>query len=427
MKKRVIAILGVCAIVGSVLGGCAREQSPGAGSEPENLTVGAADAVYCYAEEPEFSAVQAFSKEIFRESLDDTNPVLSPVSAYLALALTGAGANGETAEEFAEAMGDNHQAVSERMMENFSAEGEGIKVILANSAWVDNRLQPNEEWVQAAAGSFDAEVYRTKLSDAKVVDSINTWIEDKTEGLIKDFLSGPMSEDARLALLNTVYFKGEWERPFEANDTLERPFILESGTEVQTEMMSKYDEEMTYVSSEICDGIVMPYKNSDLKFVALKPVEGMTVREIYNELDMAQIGEMLENAQSRKVALWIPKFEVTFDRKLNEDLQSMGITSAFDPERADFSGIGTTESGNPLYIDLVRQKAVFILDEEGTEAAATMVMMNQCCALEPELPLEVHFDKPFLYMILDPETDVPLFMGVMDDPSMSGEAVVACD
>ena len=145
---------------------------------------------------------------------------------------------------------------------------------------------------------------------------------------------------------------------------------------------------------------------------------------MYESLDMEQIGAMVDAGQEISVDLWLPKFEVTFDKELNEDLKEMGFSSAFDENLADFTGIGLTDNGLPLYISLVRQKAVFIVDEEGTEAAAvTEVAMDECAAVEnPVLPKEVHFDHPFLYMILDKEADMPLFMGIMDDPSLAQSA-----
>ena len=107
-----------------------------------------------------------------------------------------------------------------------------------------------------------------------------------------------------------------------------------------------------------------------------------------------------------------------FDKKLNETLQNMGIKRAFDGNLAEFGGLGTTVDGYPLCISLVRQKAVVKLDEEGTEAAAvTMVVADECAAVEStEKPIEVYFDEPFLYMIMDMDTKTPLFMGIMDEP-----------
>lgn len=420
MRKRLIALFVVCVLSCGMLTGC-QEEATGQTQIDDgiaDLTATVPQAIYCYAEAPTYSGVQSFSQGLFAESAEEKNLVLSPVSAYLALALTGEGAKGETAQEFQNVMGENRQAASEEMMDIFPADMDGIKVMIANSAWVDEQLTPEQGWLEIAGNAYKAQVFQMSLSTTRTMQMINSWVEDQTEGLIKEFLTEPLDEMTRMALFNTVYFKGDWEKPFEANDTRDSGFTLESGETVMAEMMSMWGEELSYVQSDMCDGIVLPYKDSELVFVALKPVEGMTVREMYTDLDMEQIGTMVDEAQEMNINLMLPKYEVTFDRILNTDLMDMGLEKAFDPELADFSGLGVTDSKEPLYISLVRQKAVFIVDEEGTEAAAvTEVAISECGMIMEQETIDVFFDEPFLYMILEPETDVPLFMGIMDDPT----------
>ena len=390
-----------------------------------NLTSDIPAAVYEYAGKTEYSGAQRFGKNLFAKSLDETNPVQSPVSAYLAITLAGVGAKGQTAEEFDAVMGVNRQALSEQFMKTLPAESEGTKVFLANSAWVDQKMNCEADWLSVAANSYRAEVFQTVLSTTDTMQAITDWVEDNTRGLIPDFLREPLSGEARLALFNTIYFKGKWVTPFEKRSTWDRTFTLGNGKEIMVPMMGQYDEVMTYVSEDVFDGVVLPYRDSDLVFVALKPTNGQTVRQLYENLDMEQIGKAVDRGRDISVDLWLPSFEVTFDKELNQDLEEMGIPTAFDRERADFTGIGYTDNDLPLYISLVRQKAVFIVDEEGTEAAAvTEVSMNECAAVQdPVLPQEVHFDHPFLYMILDKETDIPLFLGIMDDPSLAQGAL----
>ena len=386
-----------------------------------NLTSDIPVAIYDYAEKPAYSGAQQFSKNLFGRSLDETNPVQSPISAYLAMTLAGAGAKGQTAAEFDSVMGANRQALANQFMDTLPSEAEGTKVLLANSAWVDDEMNCEADWLSVAANCYHADVYQTKLSTNDTMHAINDWVDNNTQGLIRDFLSAPLDERARLALFNTIYFKGKWVTPFEERSTYDRTFTLGDGKEVSVPMMRRYDEVMTYVSDNSFDGVVLPYRDSDLVFVALKPTNGQTVRQMVENLDMEQIGKAVEGGQDIHVDLLLPKFEVTFDRVLNEDLQAMGLITAFDDQNADFTGIGYTKNGLPLHISMVRQKAVFIVDEEGTEAAAVteIVMVTEGMAIEPVPPKEVHFDSPFLYMILDKETDVPLFLGVMDDPSQA--------
>lgn len=436
------AILAVCIAISGILAGCGEAgnaQGMPAGSQQTSGSVPASGGatsgatasgtaasgtaegpVLAAAEVPDFQGIQTFSKELFAGSLAEKNPVLSPVSAYLAMSLVGAGANGETAAEFDACLGAGRQAVSQRLMESLPTDEEGMQVALANSAWLDDRMQCEAEWLRTAGECFHADTYRLTLSSPDAMNGINGWVEDHTRGLIKQFLAEPLTAETRLALFNTLYFKGNWAEAFEGTETADRPFTVGGDMVVKVPMMRKYNETLSYVEGRECEGIVLPYRQSDLVFVALKPTGGQTVRQLCDQLDLGQIGEMVDQAKSCKVDLLLPKFQVTFDRKLNDDMIDMGLGSAFDSALADFSGIGTTTEGEPLYISLVRQKAVFIVDEEGTEAAAvTMVAMQENAMLIEEDPKEVHFDEPFLYMILNPETDVALFMGIMDDPALA--------
>ena len=127
---------------------------------------------------------------------------------------------------------------------------------------------------------------------------------------------------------------------------------------------------------------------------------------------------MLKNKMTSLVNIKLPKFEISFEDSLNDSLMNMGLVDGFDPEKADFSLMGKNVSGNNLYISLVKQKAKIIVDEEGTEAAAaTEVMMAEACALFPEEPIDVYFDEPFLYIIMDMDREIPLFMGILDNPA----------
>ena len=469
--KKAIAAVGICSLMGSVLAGCAKEipmgssanditgwsdntgnsgaDQPGAGEVDDNdnntakdgnsvdndnikdgawlnanikdLTEQVPSAVYDYVQAPEFDGVQKFSKNLFAESMGETNPVLSPVSAYLALSLAGTGAKGETAKEFEAVLGGNLQAVAERLMDTLPTDTEGSQVLLSNSAWVDDRMNCEESWLAVAANSYSAQVYQTRLSSADAMNGINGWVEDHTKGMIKDFLAEPLDDDARLGLFNTVYFKGKWNYGFSAGSTHDQIFTKAGGEEIMVPMMTQKKDDLSYVTGEDCDGIVLPYQDTNLVFVALKPTKGQDVRRMCESLTMEKIGSMVDGAQPQYVSLLLPKFRVTFDRKLNEDMIKMGLDSAFDEYLADFTGLGLTDQMEPLYIDIVRQKAVFIMDEEGTEAAAVteVGMARVTSVMQERTPLQVHFDEPFLYMILDPETDVPLFMGIMDDPSLA--------
>ncbi|MDE5891378.1 MAG: serpin family protein, partial [Acetatifactor sp.] len=346
------------------------------------------------------------------------NPLLSPVSAYLALGMVGMGAEGETLREFQDMLGSNMPAVSQKMMERYPQDQEGMILTIANSAWVDQQLTPNGQWIADMEGIFKGEGYRGVLSSPEIMEQINSWCNENTRGLIPEMLEEPMDDDARLALLDAIYFKGDWLVPFEAMDTAQRPFTREDGTEKQVDTMSMWETNQRYLHSSLGEGVLLPYQGGDFAYVAVLPDKETEVRELYRQLTPEALEELLASENRELCNLRLPKYEVSFDQNLNNSLQAMGLVRAFDGELADFTGLGQTEQGNPLYISLVRQKAVFRLDEKGTEAAAvTMVAVAECEALIDLDPRELYFDRPFVYMILDMETQVPLFVGIMDDPA----------
>lgn len=368
----------------------------------------------------------SFSHQLLMENINETNPVLSPVSAYLAMGMVGLGAAGDTLAEFQKTMGSEMHEVSRSLMQTLPAQPGTLEngresklhVNLANSVWVDDEMEPAQSWIDDVSGIYGAKAYRADLSAIGTMHEMNQWIEEETRGLIKKFLEKPLDAGTRLALFNTVYFYGEWQYKFDATSTYKDTFTKEDGTEQKVDMMHESNCNRIYVKQEDFDGIILPYRDGNKAFVALKPTAGQTVREMYEGLTEETFSQILAKKDTALINLKLPKFEVTFDKSLNETLQNMGIIKAFDEGQADFSGLGTTQSGEGLYISLVRQKAVVKLDEEGTEAAAvTMVVMNECAMAEsPQQPIDVYFDEPFLYMIVDLAEEVPLFMGIMDSP-----------
>ena len=430
MKKRkgVAALLAVSMLTG-VLTGC----SNGGQSELLTSTEGV---IYCEDKTPAVSesavnkepvtnedVMWTFSYNMLKENLNESNPVLSPMSAYLAMGMVGLGAKGDTLTEFENVMGKGLQNTAGTLMQelptwlNDTHEEKKSVLNVANAVWVDETMNPDEVWLRNVYDIYAAEAYRGVLSSEGVKKDINKWVERKTNSLIKEFLEEPLDTETKMALFNTIYFYGEWVSEFEKNNTYKEDFVTTDNETVQVDMMHDERTEF-YVKNENMDGVVMDYKYGNMAFVALKPTAGQTVREMYEELTHENLMELLDSGSNELVKLKVPKFEVEFDKKLNETLQNMGIKRAFDEQMADFSGLGYTDNGVSLYISLVRQKAVVKLDEEGTEAAAvTMVAMKECAMAMPvKEPIEVYFDEPFLYMIMDMESRTPLFMGVMDNP-----------
>lgn len=363
--------------------------------------------------------VQEFGYALFKEHLQEENPVLSPVSAYIALTMAGNGAAGNTYDEFLNLLGSNGEmtVMSDHMMNAFPMETEDLKVQLANSAWIDDEFTVADDWIGEITSLYDAEAFQDDLATEQAMDAMNEWVDIHTNGLIKKMINQQLDKETRLVLFNALYFKGLWCNAFWPESTYDETFYAKDG-DIQVPMMHQSMEHYDYFSNDEVVGVVMPYRDGNYAFVAFMPQNVKdNIRNIYEEMTPEKVGALLESRQSTLMNLTLPKFEVSFDQKLNESLLNMGLVDAFDREKADFSEMGTTDSGYPICIDIVRQKAVVKLDEEGTEAAAvTEIAMCDTCALLVEEPIEVRFNRPFGYMIMEMETQIPLFVGIMDNP-----------
>ena len=308
------------------------------------------------------------------------------------------------------------------MMHTFPSKSDALKLSIANSAWIDDEFTVNDAWMDTIQSRMGAEPYQADLSTEETMNHINNWIDEKTNGMIDKMLTEPLEDQTRLALFNTVYFKGKWEIPFEASDTYKEDFYLQRGQAetVQADMMNMYATDLDYIANDFAEGVVLPYQtdgNQDIAFIALKPTGDTDVRDVYGKLTGTVMQDILVNNQTIAVNLKLPKFEITFDKNLTECLKNMGLSECFDEEKANFDQIGKAKSGDNLYIELVRQKAKIIVDEEGTEAAAVTEILMMCgAALEPEEPKELYFNEPFIYMIMDMDNTMPLFIGILDNP-----------
>ena len=425
MKKKIGMTWIPVMLTASLLAGCTNTQEltidtqkMDEGQEVVNLSEQTSTAIEMDYEIDSYQSVQDFGFALFKENMNETNPVLSPVSAYIALTMAGEGAEGNTRQEFYHVLGadENMTVMSDSMMNRLPQKTDMLTVELANSAWIDDEFTVKDAWIGQITSLYDAQVFQTNVSSTAAMDAVNEWVEENTHGLIEQMIEQPFEEETRMVLFNTLYFDGKWRNPFLMEMTYEEDFHVSDTKTVQVPMMHQYDERYEFFENDYIKGIVMPYRDSNLAFVAILPQGNADIRDRLT-LTAEGLSDIMAGREYQTVHVKLPKFEVSFDKVLNDSLQNMGLVDAFDGEKADFSGIGTTDSGYPIYISLVRQKAVVKVDEEGTKAAAaTEVAMAECTSLLEEEPIEMYFDKPFLYLIMDMETELPLFMGIMDNP-----------
>lgn len=360
--------------------------------------------------------VQQFGYELMGQYLKETNPVMSPVSAYVTLSMVANGAKGTTKKEFENVLGGDSLPLSESLMNTLPQKEEGMQLTIANSAWLDKQFTAKKKWLDTAKKQFQADVYQANLDTNATKDKINKWVSSRTNKLIPKLLDKKLEKEARLALVNALYFHADWQQQFQGESTGESDFRLDDGTTVKADMMHAMSYSCGYFKNKDAEGVALPYKDSRFAFVAIKPTGDTPIRDWYADTDAEKLAKLVEGRQTKEVELALPKFEARCRMELNDSLKEMGIKRAFDEKKADLTLLGKSADEENLYLSFVLQEAVISVAEEGTEAAAaTIGAIAAGTAFMPDKPV-VHFDRSFLYMIMDMESGVPVFMGVVDQP-----------
>lgn len=349
-----------------------------------------------------------------REGQQETeNPVVSPLSVLSALNMAAYGAEGETLKQMEEAFGITVPELSAYLSARGGAWGDGkCRLNMANGIWFteDESFTVEEDFLKACASLFDAEVRRVPFQD-KTLQEINDWVKEKTQGMIPEILDRIWPE-AVMYLVNALAFEGEWEEIYREDQVREGEFTRADGTVQQVEMM--YSQENQYLQDEHASGFLKYYAGRKYAYAALLPEEGMDAAEYLLSLDGERLCRILANPVEIHVQAWIPRYESSYSAELGDILQNMGIRDGFDSSRADFSGIGYSANGN-IFISRVLHKSYIAVDEKGTKAgAATAVVMEGSGAMMEDEIRFVYLDRPFVYMIIDCESGVPVFMGILN-------------
>ena len=365
------------------------------------------------------AAYAGFALDLLRQSrVEGENTLLSPLSVTLALGMTSSGAAGDTVGEFAQLFGMDKGAVSAyclALMEDYSDLGGSSQTTLANSLWCDPDLLLNDEFVLTCQNYFGAELYHADLQAPDTVKTVNGWVSDATEGMIPSVVDR-FDDQAVLALVNAIYFKNQFQRPFETpTHEWTMDFRNADGTVSQPQGMSNGTRQESYLSHDGGQGVALPYDDGKLGLLLMLPDQGTSLTDYLAGWDGSTVKTLLDTQRETRVQLTVPKFKTEWSDELKDTLEAMGLTGAFDPGDADFTAMGQSKEGYPLYIGDVIHKTAFELNEKGTEAAAvTAVIMDAASAMPPDDLIYLTFDRPFVYGIVDLETGAPLFLGTME-------------
>lgn len=354
----------------------------------------------------------------------EENAVISPVSAYLALTMAAMGAEGETWDELARVFGEDeawpdHAAA---LMKVFTKDKKN-KVKIENSAWTAEGVELQKSYRRALKRTLSARTFSAALSEESGMKAINDWVKKSTEGMIDRLLSKPLSENTVLALINTVYFKGQWSEPFQTELTQKGEFTRDDGEVVETDFMRQNDHFRYWALKDGAQAIRIPYEGDEKAFLAILPPEGVSADEYLNALSADTLAEMqgsFERASTgasyERVILRMPRIDAGCTLDVKAFLSEMGVTRAFDPAQAQFGKLLTGDES--VWISQILQKTRLKLDEKGTEAsAATVIVAEATSARIPEEPIELTLDRSFLYIIYDEGAEMPLFMGKVTNPA----------
>ena len=426
MKKiwRKAAVLIMIAVMLCGMAGCT---SGATGVKSANLMEGiAANAVSTSTTPVEYSAsVNDFAVRLFNEcnrnSTNGENTLVSPLSVLLALSMTANGAQGETLAQMEKVLGMSAGDLNEFAYTYLKSLPKDTKFYgaldIANSIWftADPGFHVNKEFLQLNADYYNADIYSAAFND-KTLKDINNWVKDKTKGMIPSILD-QIAPDAIMYLVNALAFDAEWMDIYKEEQIRNDPFTTAAGEQKKVPFM--YRRERVYLEDDKAAGFIKYYKGQKYAFAALLPNEGITPAEYLNSLTGEHLSNMLANPEYCEVITALPKFKTEYSVEMSDILKNMGMQLAFDEKNADFLKMGTRDVEDyVIYISRVLHKTFIEVDEKGTKAgAATVVEMQDGTAmLDPVKPKEVYLDRPFIYMLIDCEANIPLFIGVMNDP-----------
>lgn len=360
-----------------------------------------------------------FSIALLQQNLESgqKNVMISPVSVLTALSMTANGADGNTLSQMQQVLGNNQDLdqlnLNIKTWTNRLVNTDDTALKLANSIWFkddEERIQVQEDFLKKNSEYYNADIYKATFDEGTLVD-INNWVSDKTEGRVKDILN-EVPEEAVMYLINALAFDAKWQEIYFENQIRDGVFHISSDEEENVPFM--YGEERTFLEDELATGFIKPYKEG-YSFVAILPKEGTSPSEYIASLTGEKFLQLLEGKKTATVYTAIPKFEKEYEIEMKDILMALGMSDAFDADKADFSQLGTSLDGN-IYVNRVLHKTYISVDEKGTEAGAATVVEMTCetAIMEEEETYRVYLDRPFVYAIVDNETNIPLFIGTVD-------------
>jgi serpin B len=358
----------------------------------------------------------------------DGNLFYSPYSISEALAMTYGGARSETATQMSAALqfllsqdqlhaafNSTDIALAKRGQGAQGADGKGFRLNVVNAIWGQKGFNFTPAYLDLLAQNYGAGMrivdYVAAAEQSR--QTINQWVAGQTENKIKDLLpQGSVTKLTRLVLTNAIYFNAAWAAQFEKTMTQDAQFTVLDGTKVTVPMMRQYAKNYKYAGGSNYQAIELPYDGRELSLIVLLPEVAQFAR-FEAALNYAQLNTILAQLQNAAVDLTMPKFKFETELGLNSNLKALGMTDAFDPIKADLSGM---DGKKDLFISDVVHKAYVSVDESGTEAAAATGVVVGITSMPTDVK-EFTMDHPFIFLIRDNPTGSILFLGRVTNPA----------
>jgi len=369
-----------------------------------------------------------FALDLFRRTFaEDTsgvnsheNNLVSPLSVMLALAMTANGADSQTLAEMEAVLGRGGITIADlnRLLAAFASNLPSetkAKLGIANSIWFrdDGTFVADEDFLRTNFEYYAAQIVAADFASPATVDDINAWVARYTDDMITEIIDA-IGVDTVMYLINAIVFDSEWATPYEEHQVREHNFKTIDGKNQKTDFL--WSTENDFIRMDGATGFTKPYAGEAYSFAALLPDEGVDITDFVASLTGDALMNALNSAEkpdyAEGVSVGLPKFTFEFELSLNKVLMDMGMPTAFSDCDADFSRLGASSFGN-LFIGDVLHKTFIEVDEVGTRAAA-VTSVEVRCESAPNYEYVV-LERPFVFMIVDNATNLPIFMGVLSE------------
>ncbi|WP_160677959.1 serpin family protein [Clostridium sp. C8-1-8] len=359
-------------------------------------------------------SVSSFSFSMFKQLSKEKNALYSPTSLYLSLGTVLNGTDCDTKEQLLKALSkyglteNDINVYCKGLISDLSKDKKVLNI--SNSIWYDDKLAINKDFLKATKTYYNTSAYKLDLQKPNTIETMNKWVTNSTNNKI-DKIVNSIDPSAAMLIFSSIYFDNQWKYAFPKENTHKGNFITDNNSTIETDFMSQKSV-VRNLSNSVEQLIALPYKDEIFTFVAMMPKDNTDIRTYIANLNDDVISSKINTLKSSEVIINLPKFKIEFCKELNNELSSLGMKDIFDASKSNLSKMSQNKDG--LFVKSITQNSYLSLDENGTKAASVTKTEITKSAM---ISNPITFNRPFVYAVIDNRTKLPVFMGVMDDPS----------